>query len=89
MGKSNGKPGRVDLVVKDAHLCGFRDLVVDIVCTHEFGCSHLADVSLNGQLRDCTGTHGFPQISTANLMSRGSETGWEWWRNARHGAEAR
>jgi hypothetical protein len=50
--KSNGKPGRGDLVVKDAHLGGFRDLVVDVVCTHEFGGSHLADVSLNGQLRD-------------------------------------
>ena len=24
----------------------------DIVCTHEFGGSQLADVSLNGQLRD-------------------------------------
>ena len=33
-------------------LGGFRDLVVDVVCTHEFGGSHLADVSLNGQLRD-------------------------------------
>ena len=52
MDKSNGKPGRGDLVVKDAQLGGFRDLVVDVVCTHEFGSSHLADVSLNGQLRD-------------------------------------
>ena len=47
--KSNGKPG---LVVKDAQLGGFRDLVVDVVCMHEFGGNHLADVSLNGQLRD-------------------------------------
>ena len=52
MGESNGKPGRVDLVVKDTHLGGFRDLVVDVVCTHEFGGSHLADVSLNYQLCD-------------------------------------
>jgi hypothetical protein len=49
--KGNGKPGRGDLVVKDFYLGGFRDLV-DVVCTHEFGGSHLADVSLNGQLRD-------------------------------------
>ena len=28
------------------------DLIVDIVCTHEFGGSHLADVSLNYQLCD-------------------------------------
>ena len=48
MDKSNGKPGRGDLVVKDDQLSG---LVVDVVCTHEFGGSHLADVSLNGQLR--------------------------------------
>jgi hypothetical protein len=50
--KSNGKPGRGDLVVKDAQLGGFRNLVVDVVCTHEFGGNHLEDVSLNGQLRD-------------------------------------
>ena len=50
--KSNGKPGRGDLVVKDDHLGGFRDLVVDVVCTHKFGGNHLADVSLNCQLRD-------------------------------------
>jgi hypothetical protein len=50
--KSDGKPGRGDLVVKDAQLGGFRDPVVDVVFTREFGGSHLADVSLNGQLRD-------------------------------------
>ena len=38
--------------IKDAHLGGQRDLVADVVCTHEFGSSHLADVSINGQLRD-------------------------------------
>ena len=46
--KSNGKSGRGDLVIKDDHLGGFRDLVVDIVCTHELGGSHLVDV--NSQL---------------------------------------
>ena len=50
--KRNGKPGRGNLVVKDAHLGGFRDLIVDVNCTHEFSGEHLADVSLNGQLRD-------------------------------------
>ena len=48
MEKSNDKPGRDDLVVKDAHLGVFRDLDVGVVCTHEFGGSHLADVSLDG-----------------------------------------
>ena len=52
MEKSNGKPDRGNLVVKNARLSGFLDLVVDIACTHEFGRSHLADVSLNGQLRE-------------------------------------
>ena len=52
MEKSNGKPGRGDLVVKDDRLGGFLDLIVDVVCTHKFGGSHLADASLNGQLRD-------------------------------------
>ena len=41
--KDSTKPGCGDLVVKYAHLGGFRDLVVDVVCTHEFGGSHLAD----------------------------------------------
>ena len=50
--KNNGKSGRGELVVKDAHLGVFRDLVLDVVCTHEFGGSNLACVSLNGQLRD-------------------------------------
>ena len=53
--KSNGKPSRGDLVIKDAHLGGQRDLIADVVYTHEFGGRHLADVtsvSLNGQLRD-------------------------------------
>ena len=27
--------------IKDAHLGGFLDLVADVVCTHEFGGSHL------------------------------------------------
>ena len=42
--KRKGKTSRNDLVNLDAH--------VDNVLTHEFGGSHLADVSLNGQLRD-------------------------------------
>ena len=50
--KCNGKTRRGDLVIKDGHLIGHRDLVVDTVLTHEFGGSHLADVSLNDQLRD-------------------------------------
>ena len=39
-------------LLEDANLGGFQDLFVDIVCTHEFGGSHLADVNLNCQLRD-------------------------------------
>ena len=42
--KSNGKLGRGDFVVKDAQLGGFQHLVIDVVCTHEFVGSHLADV---------------------------------------------
>ena len=49
-GYSRGQRSVGDLVIN-----GFRDLVVDIACTHEFGGSHL-DVSLNGQLRDMTPT---------------------------------
>ena len=35
--KSKCKLGRGDLVIKDAHLGGQRDLVSDVVCTLEFG----------------------------------------------------
>ena len=50
--KRNGKTGRGDLVSKDAHIGGVPDLIVDTVMVHEFGGSHLADLGLNGQLRD-------------------------------------
>jgi hypothetical protein len=39
--KRNSKIGCGDLVMKDNHIGGHRDLVVDSVCSHEFGGRHL------------------------------------------------
>ena len=45
--KPNMKTGRGDLLTTDAQLANHRDIVID-----KFGGDNLADVRLNGQLRD-------------------------------------
>jgi hypothetical protein len=76
--KSNGKPDRGDLIVKDAHLGGFRDLIVDVVCTHEFGGSYLADVTPTASYETMTPTgswrrrHEKRWIATGTGMPHGA-----------------
>ena len=38
--------------VKNAHLGGHQDLIIDVSVVHEFGGDHMVDVSRNGLLRD-------------------------------------
>ena len=41
-----------DIWVKNAHLGGHQDLIIDVSVVHEFGGDNMVDVSRNGQLRD-------------------------------------
>ena len=50
--KQNGKTGQGDLVIKRAFSGGDTNLIIDVALIHEFGGNHLADVSLNGALRN-------------------------------------
>ena len=50
--KQNGKTGQGDLLIKGANIGGDTNLIIDVALIHEFGGNHMADVSLNGALRN-------------------------------------
>ena len=50
--EQNGKTGQGDLVIKRANIGGDANLIIDVTLIHEFGSNHMADFSLNGELRN-------------------------------------
>ena len=75
--KQNGKTGQGDLVFERVNDSGYADLLLDVALNHEFGGSHMADVSRNGE-RSATPTLPWRwaghTTGSSRLKHRGRET---------------